>query len=81
MTQPTYPTRGNCTNIDPEVMFPEPGDRAGEAEAKHVCVGCPAAGDCLAWALTGADSGVWGGLTERERRLHKRRRARVTSPA
>lgn len=70
-----------CRTEDPELFFPV-GDSGPAllqiAEAKAVCFGCPAASDCLAWALaTGQDAGVWGGMSEGERRALKRRRAHV----
>ncbi len=49
-----------------------------EAEAKAVCQRCPVMQSCLEWALSsGQDSGVWGGLSEDERRALKRRTART----
>ncbi|HET6987006.1 MAG TPA: WhiB family transcriptional regulator, partial [Kribbella sp.] len=45
--------------------------------AKQVCDRCPVVDICLKWALeTGQDAGVWGGLSEEERRAMKRRRSR-----
>ena len=47
------------------------------AKAKVVCNRCPVTAQCLAWALeTGQDAGVWGGMSEDERRALKRRRNR-----
>ena len=47
-------------------------------EAKAVCRRCPVVEPCLQWALeSGQDAGVWGGLTEDERRALKRRTARA----
>ncbi|MFC4950728.1 WhiB family transcriptional regulator [Pseudonocardia sp. GCM10023141] len=46
------------------------------AEAKAVCARCPVTAECLGWALaSGQDSGVWGGLTDAERRDLRARRA------
>ncbi|WP_457659213.1 WhiB family transcriptional regulator [Streptomyces microflavus] len=46
-------------------------------EAKAVCRRCPSMEQCLQWALeNGQDQGVWGGLSEDERRALKRRAAR-----
>ena len=48
------------------------------ADAKLVCNRCPVTTECLSWALnTGQDSGVWGGMSEDERRALKRRNART----
>jgi len=47
------------------------------AEAKAVCRRCPVSGECLAWALaSGQDDGVWGGLSEDERRALRRNQDR-----
>jgi WhiB family redox-sensing transcriptional regulator len=56
-----------CAQTDPEVFFPEKG---GETRtAKAVCAGCLVAAECLDYALTTNERfGVWGGLSERERR-------------
>ncbi|WP_419186651.1 WhiB family transcriptional regulator [Mycobacteroides abscessus] len=48
------------------------------ADAKLVCNRCPVTTECLTWALeSGQDAGVWGGLSEDERRALKRRNARA----
>jgi WhiB family transcriptional regulator, redox-sensing transcriptional regulator len=66
-----------CRDEDPELFFPV--GNTGPAllqieEAKAVCRGCPVLEKCLSWALeTGQDAGVWGGLSEDERRALKRR--------
>lgn len=61
-----------CRDTDPELFFPEgtsgPAERQ-TAEAKAICRHCAVRADCLSWALdTGQDAGVWGGLSEKERR-------------
>jgi WhiB family redox-sensing transcriptional regulator len=56
-----------CAQTDPEVFFPEKG--GSTREAKRICAGCPIRPACLRYALeTGDRFGVWGGLSERERR-------------
>lgn len=63
---------------DPEAMFPGTLDHEIE-NAKAYCRRCPAVDRCLQWALeTRQDHGVWGGLTEDERRNLNRRTARGT---
>ena len=66
---------------DPELFFPvgTSGPALSQiAAAKTVCRRCPATSECLTWALeTGQDAGVWGGMSEDERRAVKRRNARV----
>jgi WhiB family transcriptional regulator, redox-sensing transcriptional regulator len=70
-----------CRDEDPELFFPigTTGPAALQVEeAKAVCRRCPVVTDCLQWALdTGQDAGVWGGLSEDERRALKRRSARA----
>ena len=65
-----------CRGTDPELFYPEHG--ASNKEAKDVCRGCPVRADCLEYALTNNEKfGIWGGLTERERRrLYRRTMAR-----
>lgn len=68
--------RAACLDTDPELFFPVGvTGRALEQthEAKQVCAGCPVRAQCLGWALdTGQDVGVWGGLSEDERRAQRR---------
>ena len=72
--------RAYCRDEDPELFFPI--GKSGPAvlqirEAKTVCRDCPVVDVCLAWALEhGEDWGVWGGLSEEERRALRRRSAR-----
>jgi WhiB family redox-sensing transcriptional regulator len=70
-----------CLEEDPELFFPvgNTGPAIGQIEeAKAVCRRCEVVDTCLGWALdTGQDAGVWGGLSEDERRSLKRRNARV----
>ncbi|MGW0538136.1 WhiB family transcriptional regulator [Streptomyces sp. NPDC003032] len=69
-----------CKDEDPELFFPI--GNTGPAllqieEAKKVCRSCPVMEQCLRWALeTGEEAGVWGGLSEDERRSLRRRAAR-----
>lgn len=73
----------NCREEDPELFFPvgSGGPATSQiAQAKAVCHRCPVASDCLAWALaTGQDAGVWGGLSEEERRAIKHRRLHIST--
>ncbi|MFE4177140.1 WhiB family transcriptional regulator [Streptomyces sp. NPDC056909] len=74
-------TSGACTREDPELFFPigTTGPSALQIEeAKAVCLHrCPVMATCRDWALeTGQDHGVWGGLSETDRRSLKRRAAR-----
>lgn len=77
--------RAICRDEDPELFFPigSTGPALMQIEdAKSVCRRCPVSDDCLSWALTsGQDSGIWGGLSEDERRALKRQRARAARSA
>lgn len=70
----------NCRGVDPDLFFPERG--ASTREAREVCKGCVVREDCLEYSLAkGEKFGIWGGLSERERRRIRRQRtlARRTS--
>jgi len=57
----------SCREHDPEIFFPDKGDSPNRA--KRICAGCPVRIDCLNYALRhGVRYGVWGGLSDRERR-------------
>lgn len=70
-----------CLTVDPELFFPvgNTGPAVEQIErAKSVCARCTVTEMCLQYAMdTGQDSGVWGGLSEDERRALKRRAARA----
>ncbi|WP_327302196.1 WhiB family transcriptional regulator [Streptomyces sp. NBC_01298] len=69
--------RALCRTADPEELFVE---GAAQNRAKAICTGCPVRTECLAHALDNSiEHGVWGGMTERERRSLLRRRPLVTS--
>jgi WhiB family redox-sensing transcriptional regulator len=61
-----------CREVDPELFFPVGNGIVMERQtqaAKRICARCPVRGQCLEWALDTAQySGVWGGLSEAERR-------------
>ena len=66
----------NCLGVDPDLFFPERG--ASTREAKEVCRGCVVREECLEFALqNGEKFGIWGGLSERERRRIRRQRAQA----
>jgi len=68
---------GLCNKSDPDVLFVR---GAAQNSAKSVCRACPVRAECLADALDNrVEYGVWGGMTERERRALLRRRPEVTS--
>jgi WhiB family redox-sensing transcriptional regulator len=74
--------RARCKDEDPELFFPvgTTGPAAAQIEAaKAVCMQCEVRAECLEWALaTGQDAGVWGGMSEEERRAMRRARRRDT---
>ncbi|OKL46390.1 transcription factor WhiB [Boudabousia liubingyangii] len=60
-----------CAQTDPEAFFPEKG--GSTREAKNVCALCEVRQECLEYALANDERfGIWGGLSERERRKLKR---------
>jgi WhiB family redox-sensing transcriptional regulator len=66
-----------CRTSDPDTLFVQ---GAAQNRAKAICSGCVVRTDCLADALDNrVEFGVWGGMTERERRALLRRRPNVTS--
>jgi len=70
----SWQTRANCMGVDPDLFFPERG--ASTREAKEVCRGCVVRESCLDYAISNGEKfGIWGGMSERERR--RVRRARV----
>lgn len=69
---PTWWAAAACRGIDPDLFYPEGKKEEIEelvTETKTICVTCPVQRACLANALVCREtSGIWGGLTERERR-------------
>ena len=62
----------SCRHTDPDLHFPvahTQGWKTQTRQAKQVCAGCPVIEQCLKWALeTEQSAGVWGGLSEQERK-------------
>ena len=72
-----WAARAACRTSDPDALFVQ---GAAQNRAKTVCLACPVRTECLADALDNrTEFGVWGGMTERERRALLRRRPNVTS--
>lgn len=68
-----------CQKVDPEIFFPDPTDNAGITKAKTLCGSCnnEVKTKCLSFALTNKiHYGIWGGLTEIERKNVLRRQYR-----
>jgi len=64
---PTWQDAARCAEVDPEIFFPERGGSV--RAAKNVCRGCEVRDACLEYALEhGEEWGIWGGLSERQRR-------------
>jgi WhiB family redox-sensing transcriptional regulator len=70
--EPDWQDRALCAQTDPEAFFPEKG--GSTREAKRICTTCEVRAECLEYALEHDERfGIWGGLSERERRRLKRR--------
>ena len=71
LTDEQWQERALCAQTDPEAFFPEKG--GSTREAKRICLGCEVKDECLESALANDERfGIWGGLSERERRRLKR---------
>jgi WhiB family redox-sensing transcriptional regulator len=80
--RPVWQDEGICAQTDPEAFYPEKGGNT--RPAKQICASCPVKVECLEWAVENREGfGVWGGLSERERRplLEKRHRRVQDNPA
>ncbi len=76
-TESDWTARAACRDIDPDELFVQ---GAAQNRAKTRCFGCVVRTECLADALDNrVEFGVWGGMTERERRALLRRRPDVSS--
>ncbi|GAA3025395.1 WhiB family transcriptional regulator [Actinokineospora globicatena] len=75
--QADWRVRATCRDEDPDGLFVR---GAEQRKAKMVCIACPVRTECLSEALDNRiEFGVWGGMTERERRALLRRRPEVVS--
>lgn len=77
LAQP-WRARGSCRGIDPAIFYPPEDDDVMADAAKSICAGCSVRQACLQFALNQREKhGVWGGMTERERRrvLRQRRKS------
>ena len=77
-----FDDKASCSNTDPELFFPQEREYINGkiynfyenlAEAKKICESCPLRIQCLEYALKNAEYGVWGGTTEEQRHLLRRR--------
>lgn len=73
--------QANCLGADPDLFFPE-GPEVNIKEAKELCYSCEVKYECLEYALQhGEKFGIWGGMSERERRRHVRRQRALARQA
>ena len=71
---PSWTEEANCKGADADLFFPERG--ASTRKAKAICRACTVQDECLEYAVEQSEKfGIWGGLSERERRRIKRQRA------
>lgn len=74
VAEPNWQELARCAETDPEAWFPNKG--GSTREAKRICMDCDVRSECLEYALVNDEKfGVWGGLSERERRKLKKRAA------
>lgn len=80
--RPDWMAQGRCSTGDAallDLFFPTRG--AATKPAKQICARCPVLDQCREYALTeGIHHGIWGGMSERERRRERRRRAAEGEP-
>lgn len=74
MRYPDFDGHEPCASIGTDFYYVEDSSRAEVRTAKAACLSCHTRTACLEWALHHEGHGVWGGLTERERRDVRRRR-------
>ena len=74
---PSWTEDANCKGSDADIFFPERG--ASTRKAKAICRACSVQSECLEFAIENSEKfGIWGGLSERERRRIKRQRVQDT---
>jgi WhiB family transcriptional regulator, redox-sensing transcriptional regulator len=70
--------RAACRGTNPDLFFPARGEST--VEAKSICGGCAVRVQCAALAVTNHERfGIWGGLSERERKVGRARRTKVAA--
>jgi WhiB family redox-sensing transcriptional regulator len=74
----SWRSQGRCRGVGPDIFYPPSEEEAAAFEAKAICATCPVRTPCLEHALAVREKfGVWGGMTERERRRALRQRRRT----
>lgn len=77
--QGRWTARAACIGMDTDIFFPSKGNAYHQiTEAKAACAQCPVQGECLDWALAQGQTliGIFGGMTDNERRQHLRAQRR-----
>jgi WhiB family redox-sensing transcriptional regulator len=73
---PDWMAEGLCAQTDPEAFFPDKGGSV--RHGKRICDDCLVMAECLDYALEHDERfGIWGGLSERERRVLRKQRKRA----
>lgn len=76
---PEWVTHALCAQTDPEAFYPEKG--GSTRQPKSVCRSCPVMAECRDYALANGEMyGVWGGLSENDRRRLRRQARRTATP-
>ena len=76
----TWSLAASCDTADPDLFFPQPG--ADTSYARSICKACPVRRHCLDYALeTKQKFGIWGGMTEAQRRRLRREDITANHPA
>ena len=64
-----------CRHVPTELFYPEQGRVSRSQKARTICMSCPVRKPCLDYAITEHERfGIWGGMTQKERRAEARRR-------
>ena len=71
---PSWTEEANCKGAEADLFFPERG--ASTRKEKAICMACSVQPECLEYAIENSEKfGIWGGMSERERRRIKRQRS------
>jgi len=74
--EPAWVKDANCRGSNLDLFFPVRGQSASKAKA--ICAVCAVKDECLEYAIARREVGIWGGLSDRERRKIRRQRAMVS---
>jgi len=75
MSAPTWRKHAACRGLDADIFYAATDEDADAAQTKAICGVCPVRQACLEYALAYRErEGIWGGMTERERRRIIRQR-------